>query len=136
MSPYRNPHVEITLPVGVKRYEATYENIVAVFSYGALDGTSSAFTKEFNCIWNHSAKGTDNVYVLSEDWNYFKPDQRQYVDWPCRNGYAEFEHYVSTSKNTKILKHENIWIPWERLDKILIVTREPVNVNFLWRQGI
>lgn len=136
MSPYRNPHVEITLPTGVKRYEATYENIVAVFSYGALDGTSSTFTKEFNCIWNHSAKGIDDVYVLSEHWEYFKPYEKSYVNRPGRNGFDEFEHYVSVSKNSGILKHENIWVPWDRLDKILIVTREPVHVNFLWRENV
>jgi len=122
MSPYRDPHIEITLPVGVKRYEAIYENVEALFSYSSLDGISSTFVKRFECEWNHDLmKGSDDVYTLSD-----------YTEFPCRNGWDKFEYYVESSKSCGILKHDNVWIPWDRLDKILIVTREPVRINFLW----
>lgn len=132
ISPYRDPHAEITLPPGVKCFQATYENIEAVFSYSAHDGTSSSYTKKFECEWNHKHRDNDNVYHLYDTWER-SHGSTYWNEIPCKNASDIFDDFVSRSKTYGIIKHDNIWVPWDRLDKILIVTREPVQISFLWR---
>lgn len=124
MSPYRESS-ELRLPKGINLYSEQHECLEAMFLYSSLDGTQEKIVEQFK--YNFTIEPNSNgIFELSEGWEKYS----RYA--PFKTGKDNFDDFIYKSHD-KYLIFKNVIIPWQRLDKVMIVSREMETISFKWK---
>ena len=124
MSPYRESS-EFQLPKGINLYSEQHEYIEALFLYSSLDGTQENIVEQFKHQFIKETN-SDGIFELQDEW--FKYGSCI----PFRTGKENFG-LIMRNACDKYLIFENIIIPWNRLDKVIILSREMETISFKWK---
>lgn len=124
MSPYRESS-ELRLPKGVSIYSKQHECIEAVFLYSSLDGTQEKIVEQFKYEFTKEAN-SDGIFELHSEWIKYSGYS------PFITGTENFNNFIKYACD-KYLTFDNIIIPWKRLDKVIILSREMETISFKWK---
>jgi len=125
MSPYRESN-ELQLPKGINLYSEQHEYIEAMFLYCSLDGTQEKIVEQFRYKFIEEPNSNGIFEVPTEDFEKYTRGR------PFRTGREHFDDFMNVSCN-RYLTFKNIIIPWQRLDKIMILSREMEIISFKWK---